>query len=220
VAPALERLKLDAAGAEHCYERIVNAVARANRDAIGDRVDLLDVISDPAHLESAAATNRRIARRTITPDLVATLLYPPALEGVNLVVEQSNSDKPDTTSRLQRKLDRGGLGPTMIDNAVRLRASWYGFESARRTSVPGGDPAFDDLRIRVQELVGLSESRMDRSGPYGPAMHLDVRGTVTASAMASKPPFPLDDQLLQGLVFQLTDECKVWWSERFDVDGP
>ena len=59
---------------------------------------------------------------------------------------------------------------------------------------------------------------MDRTQPYGPEMHLDVRKTVTASDMPSKPSFPLDDQLLQGLVFQLTDECKVWWSERFDVD--
>jgi hypothetical protein len=217
VTPALKKLDLDVASAEHVYERIVAAVAKANRDAVGDQGDLLDVIADPAHLETAAANNRRLARRTITREIVATLLLPPELAAANLVVP---SDDPPAPSRLQRKLVRGGLGPTVIDTAVRLRASWYGFESARRTSVPGGDPAFDDLRLRIQELVGLSESRMDRTVPYGPAMHLDVRETVTATGVANKLPFPLDDQLLQGLVFQLTDECKVWWSARFDVDSP
>ena len=50
-------------------------------------------------------------------------------------------------------------------------------------------------------------------------MHLDLLETVTANRLPADVPFALDDQLLQGLVFQLTDECKVWFSKAFDVGG-
>lgn len=218
VAPAFERLGLDPAGAEAWYRRLLDAIARANRDAVGDPVDLVDVVADPARLDASVSTDRRLARRTIDRAQAATLLFAPATAAPSLAAAGAASSPPPA-SRLQRKLGKGGLGPTVIDTAIRLRASWYGFESARRTNVPGGDPAFEDLRLRVQELVGLSESRVDRSGSYGPQMHLDVRQTVTVGALVNAPPFPLDDQLLQGLVFQLTDECKVWWSPPFEVEA-
>ena len=36
-----------------------------------------------------------------------------------------------------------------------------------------------------------------------------MRNTVTVDALHERPRFPLDDQLLQGLVFQLTSSYRV-----------
>ena len=216
VSPALERCGIETGLAEACYERLLDAIARANRDAVGDRIDLIDVVADPSRLEPEAALDRRLARRTIDRDVATSLLLGPSTTVPSLGAPRG-TDPPPHASRLQLKLKHGGLGPTAIASAVGLRAAWYGYERARRLNVPGGDRAFDDLRTRVQELVALSESRQDRSKQYAAAMHIDIRDTVNVGALMSAPSFPLDDQLLQGLVFQLTDECTVWWSDEFDV---
>jgi hypothetical protein len=217
VEPALKRLGLDPGEAPAVYERLVDAIATANRDAIGDPVDMITVIGNPRSLDSLSSADRRVQRRMLDNAKVRALLLPKRSVEPSLVTSELPATTPPP-SRLKKKLRKGGLGPTAIDAAVELRAGWYGFESIRRNNIPGGDPAFDELRIRVQELVGLSESRMDRAGPYGAKMHLDVRDTVTTNSLTKSPPFPLDDQLLQGLVFQMTDECKVWWSAPFDLD--
>jgi hypothetical protein len=215
--PALESLGVAHALAELCYEGVLTVIASANRDQVGERVDLRAALLDPARFDATSQADRRIRRRTITREAVLDVLQQQARPEASLVPSGPDATPAPPPSRLQRKLDAGGLGPTVIETAVQLRGSWYAFESARRASVPGGDPAFEELRLRVQELAGLSESRMDRSAPYGPAMHLDLRQTVTAQHLAGNLPFALDDQLLQGLVFQLTDECKVWFSDAFEL---
>lgn len=216
--PALEALGLASTVAQHHYERLLVEIASANRDATGDPIDLVEYAADPHRLDRALAVDRRLGRRTITRERARRALAAPALGEVQLGGADLDGDVP-TPSRLRQKLSRGGLGPTGIDTAMRLRASWYAFEAAHRMNIPGGDPVFDDLRLRVQELVAACEARIDRSANYAPEMYLDVRESVTTSALKKQTPFPLDDKLLQGLVFQLTDECTVWWSERFEPDA-
>lgn len=217
VVPACETLKLDPSLAQGCYQRIVAAIARANRDAVGDPIDLLEVVGDPNRLDEEATHDRRLRRRRLDRDLIASLIFPPVTSVAQLELGADNLDAP-AASRLRQKLEAGGLGPTVVDTAVELRASWYGFESSRRNDLPGGDPFFDDLRLRVRELAGLSESRVaDPRHQYGPELHLDLRKTVSTQALPPVMRFPIDDQLLQGLIFQLTDECKVWWSPKFEL---
>ena len=45
-------------------------------------------------------------------------------------------------------------------------------------------------------------------------MELELR-TATLGRI---PGAPIDDAHLQGLVYQLTDECEIWWSEEFDPE--
>jgi hypothetical protein len=216
VVPALEELGLVPGNAQNCYERLLELIARANRDATGDPVNLIDYAGDPRRLDRAVASDQRLQRRTIDRERVRSVLAPTDAGEIQL----GPGNRPDTPppSRLRQKLVRGGLGPTGVDTAVRLRASWYSHEAAHRMNIPGGDPDLEDLRLRVQELVAACEARTDRSKEYAPDMYLDVRDSVTTSALDRKVTFPLDDKLLQGLVFQLTDECMVWWSEQFDLD--
>jgi Cap4 dsDNA endonuclease len=215
--PVLEPLGVIYSLAEPCYQGVLSVIATANRDQVGERVDLYAALLDPGRFDEATQADRRIRRRTITRHAILDTLQQQARPEASLVPPGQDATPAPSPSRLQRKLDAGGLGPTVVNAAIQLRASWYAFESARRASVPGGDPAFEELRLRVQELAGLSESRMDRSAPYGAALHLDLRETVTPAHLPTKVPFALDDQLLQGLVFQLTDECKVWFSEVFEL---
>ena len=211
VVPACETLKLDPSLAQGCYQRIVAAIARANRDAVGDPIDLLEVVGDPNRLDEEATHDRRLRRRRLDRDLIASLIFPPVTSVAQLGLGADNLDAP-AASRLRQKLEAGGLGPTVVDTAVELRASWYGFESSRRNDLPGGDPFFDDLRLRVRELAGLSESRVaDPRHQYraraasGPAQDCQHASVATCDAVShrrsapSRPHLPTDGQL-QGLV--------------------
>jgi Cap4 dsDNA endonuclease len=218
VVPTLEKLGASPKLAESCYEEVLEVIARANRDEAAERGELLEILSDPRGFDQASQNRRRVRRRAITRDALMSVLQGVSSSSTTLAGTSDGATEAPAPSRLQQKLDAGGLGPTAIDSAIRLRAGWYVFESTRRATVPGGDPAFEDLRVRVQDLAGLSESRVKEPGPYGRQMHLDLRNTVTVENLAVTPPFDLDDQLLQGLVFQLTDECKVWFSEPFELD--
>lgn len=215
--PALEELKLLQALAEPYYERVLALIARANRDQIGERLDLREALLDPGRFDETAARDRRIKRRTITREDMFDALHPLTQPKPTLASSDPDAPPPPPPSRLQRKLIAGGLGPTTVATAVQLRARWYAFESARHADVPGGDPAFEALRLCVAELASQSESRAGSSTPYGKTMHLDLIETVTTNALPAGVPFALDDQLLQGLVFQLTDECKVWFSPEFEM---
>ncbi len=215
--PVLEELNLVQALAEPYYECVLALIARANRDQIGERLDLREALLDPGRFDEAVARDRRIKRRTITSEAMSDALHPLTQPESSLVPSDPDAPPPPPPSRLQRKLLAGELGPTTIASAVQLRARWYAFESARRANVPGGDPAFEELRLRVAQLASASESRVSSSVPYGKAMHLNLIETVTTDRLPAGVPFALDDQLLQGLIFQLTDECKVWFSEAFEL---
>lgn len=153
----LEELSLVQALADPYYERVLTLIARANRDQIGERLDLREALLDPGRFDEAAARDRRIKRRTITREDMCDALHPLTQSGPSLVSGNPDAPPPPPPSRLQRKLLAGKLGPTMIASAVELRARWYGFESTHRANVPGGDPAFEALRLRVAQLASASE---------------------------------------------------------------
>ena len=58
--PALEELGLVYDFVEPYYDRVLDLIARANRDQVGERLDLRDALLDPGRFDEAATTDRRI----------------------------------------------------------------------------------------------------------------------------------------------------------------
>lgn len=115
-----------------------------------------------------------------------------------------------------KKLRRGGLGPSVQAGAPGLRAQWYALESQFREDIPiGSADEIRRLRRVVQNKAMLAESETRGATPYGPAMHLALNRELTDKSVRST--LPIDDLDLMGCAYQLTDECQVWWSERFDA---
>lgn len=118
-------------------------------------------------------------------------------------------------TKLGRKLRAGGLGPSVLTAAPRLRQRWYEIECTFRTGLP---PAPSDpvraIRAAVHAQAGAAETSTRRpGGPYGPPMYLELErrlGTVEAPLRAVALP-----ELL-GCAYMLTAECEVWWSDQFD----
>lgn len=217
VRPALKAAGFNDAVAEAVYELVVQAIEVASRDRIGSTHILLGYIADPDRLREDVARHRVVDSRTITAEHVRLAVANADAAGRRLLAPRTVG----RSSNLVRKLERGGIGPTHVESAQRLRAAWSEFEALYRSDLPGGDDLIEDLRSRVQARAAEAEDQAltnhDDPESYGIAMYEAVKRCVRADAVGGPRTLPVDDLLLEGLVYQLTDECPVWWSPRFDL---
>lgn len=122
---------------------------------------------------------------------------------------------------LEQKLVRGGVGALVDYMKAREQAAEYHFleEQAK-------DPVAAARQLRqVEEAVHgeCLESYMARhtpGAPFGQAMFNDVSTRLRSLETQRKEllggaPY----EVLMGTAALLTDDCRVWWSDRFQIDG-
>ncbi len=122
---------------------------------------------------------------------------------------------------LEQKLARGGVGDLVDYMKSREQAAEYQFleEQAK-------DPVAAARQLRqVEEAVHgeCLESYMAHrttGTPFGQAMFNDVstrlrRLETQRKDLLGGAPY----ELLMGTAALLTDDCRVWWSDRFQIDG-
>lgn len=205
--PVMRRLGLGVEAEKVAYERLLGQIARCCTDRTRAPEAILEaMLAEDGHT-ALTVLRRRIAQRTLTAEEVTGCLR--GLPSGALRLTESES-VPEAT-RLVRKLEAGAVGPTAIRSAQRLRAAWYDLE-ARWRGLPGGGGEFADLRLRAQALAAEVESEVASAGSYGPRMHTRLAQRLASGDLVSAAPFALDQATLLGLIFQLTDECEVWWS--------
>lgn len=122
---------------------------------------------------------------------------------------------------LEQKLERGGVDALVGYMKAREQVAEYHFleEQAK-------DPVAADRRLRqVEEAVHgeCLESFMAHhtpGSPFGQAMFNDVATRLRSLEAQRKDllggtPY----EVLMGTAALLTDDCRVWWSDRFKIDG-
>lgn len=129
--------------------------------------------------------------------------------------------QPRPKRNLEQKLARGGVGDLADYMKAREQAAEYHFleEQAK-------DPVAAARQLRqVEEAVHgeCLESYMARhtpGAPFGQAMFNDVSARLRSLETQRKDllggaPY----ELLMGTAALLTNDCRVWWSDRFQIDG-
>jgi hypothetical protein len=153
-----------------------------------------------------------LARRKITRDRLIQCL---ADNGISVPQESMLSSIGHETKMI-RKLRAGGMGPTVLSVAPRIRQQWYELEVTMRPDIPSlyGDE-IDRIRAEVGVCAGEAELRHRTQGKlYGVQMHRELSeqlGSIAPNARIR----PSSTELL-GCAYQLTDECEIWWSDQFD----
>lgn len=215
--PLLSGAGYDVAIAAAAYGIVVEAIEDASRDQLSTPEVLVAYLGDPSRI-------LRDVRRELTLDS-RTLVVDDIREAISSALASSRPriafGTRTSATNLVAKLRAGGFGPTQIESAQRLRAAWTEFEAAYSVGLPGDDRDLADLRARVLAEAGDAESEARRvvqaDEPYGLEMYRLVLPRLRPDLMALSRALPTDERLLQGLMFQLTDECPVWWSPTFDV---
>jgi hypothetical protein len=183
----IHELAITGCTASNLYDRLV-ALATEASAAPGHEI-VLEALADPTHLGRDAAQSRLLAAKTIDLDRVLrTIGHRPDIPTVLL---SAATDVAPTRTRLVKKLEAGGVGPTGIRSARRLRSNWEQQESAWSSGLPGDREVIEDLRARLIELARVAEARTRLLTP----------------------------DLLMGLAYERTEECEIYWSDDFDPDA-
>lgn len=213
--PVLQTLGHDALLAVSVWEAVM-ALFRARMRAAGptSRGALPHIQAGQVRLTSDVLAQRELAKRTVT------------IADLNLTIRKAVSNRagylpivpPPRTTRLGIKMEAGLCADNSIERAEQLRSDYLAYWSERDS----GDPLARSLRQRLQRaLLAISDDAAtaitDSGAPLrGPDLWRDIKARVKAMPPGDWPE-DLDADLRLGGICDLTAQCLVWFSERFDI---
>ncbi len=202
--PVLESLGISTVWARETFDAAVNLVSEAMRGFDHENPPDTWLLAGDDLLSA-----QRIARTVTRERLLAQL------NGCGVPIPRVGSVGGGGATAMIRKLRAGGLGPSVLAAAPRIRQRWFEVQSSFRLDLPS--PIGDEvqrLRVEVARLAGRAESSSRVAGTaYGPRMHTELEAHLSTGLDAK---LPVGQTELLGLAYQLTDECDVWWSDPFD----
>jgi hypothetical protein len=129
---------------------------------------------------------------------------------------------PKGMTRIEKKMAAGGIPSCDVELVKDLKFSmdkllqeWmykYGPEEASKR--------YDHLQLIVKDDCFEASGHTKASGPYGPAMLARIRSNLKDSAKHHRSqlaPLGISYNHLLGVTGILTEDCKVWWTDPFDV---
>lgn len=165
-----------------------------------------------------------LAGKTITAETVRQMVDEWLVETAdNLLVSAHLVPEAHVTlgvDVLTEKLERGGLQAARVDKIKDYKASmeslylrWrykYSLEEANRR--------LTHLKVLVEDDCIEAQISADCGGSYGPVMYTRLRQRLAARVPGNLlPTFGATEEHLLGAAGILTEECRVWWSEPFDL---
>ncbi|MEV1176585.1 dsDNA nuclease domain-containing protein [Nonomuraea sp. NPDC049784] len=220
LTPAVQRLQMAHVDVEATYRAIVERIERANRDE-SDRGQLAAYIADPGRVRYSVRLQQRISRRTITRDIIHQEFVYTSAQLPTFPRGQAPMVAPGG-AKLSRKLRHGALPSDEAAFAERLRSAWFTTWSERRSGLAGDETDLMNLSLDVLDTAFKcrSHARTEAAdgSAFGTRMNDLIAERLSIDALASPPPFLLNDLHLRGLAYQLCDECHFFFSEPFDTD--
>ncbi|POX47995.1 hypothetical protein C3489_28255 [Streptomyces sp. Ru71] len=162
---------------------------------------------------SAAQLERALVNRIVT-------LHDIDL-AVRTAISQPHGYRPlprlQRTTKLAVKMSAGQCPDNSIERAEHLAQEYRDFWREERSGNPSARVAqarLDRYLLRISDEA--TQSTLSEA-PRGPAFWREVQQLIAASPPADMPS-GMDPELLLGGICELTSQCKVWFSDRFDVD--
>lgn len=126
-------------------------------------------------------------------------------------------------TRLEKKLEAGGLSAVSINAAKDLQAAALHKFLEWREAL-GEDEALKRYsHIKTAALTDCAsayEAAASTQPPFGRIMLRELKGQIDRRRRSGDTPFfDCLNEHLEGCAYELTNECKVWWSEPFPING-
>lgn len=194
-----------------------SAAASLNHDSPMEEHFILGVNPIKAK-EEAIIKGKQITKELVT-DIISTAISDP----VKLFIKDSKgiNSLPKGDKILETKMDAGGLA---IENIQLIKDQKYSFEALTaswlyKMDVEEASRRYDQVKMIVQnecQEAHDEENLNDRE--YGTKMLINVRKRLrTRHEKERSSFFDFSYDHLLGIVGSLTEECTVWWSEKFDL---
>lgn len=207
------------------------ALARALIDTIrtastkSNGTSVLTLYEAGSDFEAVLAHQRLEAKR-----ITKTHIEKVVSEVTKVTVESLGTDKDATYNGLSKKLsvmyEKLARGQLELDRAVQMENLVHAVEALyfRWVNRFGADEAnkrLNDLKKVVAfDCTEAKVSAAKNGEPYASEMYSELYGLAKARcAFDSDHVFNCRPEHLMGTAGILTDECTVWWSERFKLAG-
>jgi len=163
-----------------------------------------------------------IQGKKITKNCIDNIIRKANSQPISLFIKdgQGLDNFPNGSSRLEKKMDAGGISYENIqlvkDQIFSLEnhaASWlYKYDSKQAAH------QYDQIKLIVQNECQEAHDENMSTELYGQKMLIKVRERLRNRYGSEKPIF-FDCQYdhLLGMAGVLTEECKIWWSNKFDI---
>lgn len=182
----------------------------------------------PAYLSvlrdaNAIEIGKKIAAKLFTADRVRSLLAE-SIRATSLLVTGDGSPKissGEARTRLAKKLEAGGLSVVSINSAKDLHASAIHriLEFKDRFGETEALRRYQHLRAVVQkECAAAHEDTKSTKNLFGRKMQVTLRSRLSEKIVKDNSDlFDCREDHLEGIAYELTDGCRVWWSLPFDI---
>lgn len=202
--------------------RLTDLVGRASsRECEPTYKDYAAVMRDP----QGAADQAIIEGKRIDADAVRQLIAV-GRTPENILRGLENPDLPQLDrgrNRLERKMDAGGISMQNITNLKDLKdaAEHHGLQMLNTYGEERGAQRWNHVRTLVQNQCHEAHDDAETNGgAYGKAMLANVRTRLKSLYNEEKQSlFDCRYEHLLGVAAVLTQDCKVWWSEPFTIEG-
>ncbi|MEI7605867.1 MAG: dsDNA nuclease domain-containing protein [Rhodospirillaceae bacterium] len=190
----------------------------------GDVASLYELVSDfAAHREALVLQGKTICVERVKEVVEISI----AIDADNLLVSAHLVDAdgiPPGTDVLTEKLERGGLQVERINKVKDFKASmeklylgWlhkYGIATANKRLTHLKSLVEDDcVEAKINAAAKMSTD-------YAPEMYYGLRQRLFERVtLQAHPLFGATKEHLVGAAGILTEECSVWWSDRFELES-
>jgi hypothetical protein len=207
----LEPKKLDAA-----RDELIGLIFRASSIAVTDPARFLENVA------AANGSNAELLRKRITPEearvalsrwKAPTFRFAPAPNAMKLPAA------PGEHGVLEKKMNRGGLEKFVVPMQRRtLSAEEFLLEMSHRNPEETNTLLNQLDGVIVSDCSDAQLAASEKPEPYGEAMLRLLHKRLRERAEKNPESVGgLDYDCLVGVAGMLTNECKVWWSEQFDL---
>jgi len=214
VEPFLVKIGVSPSLAPEVWKRSTELVAERMRDKGLGELGGLQMVADRFQPGGAEALIRQLASRTFTGEELLEIVQ--VCAALNL--EPSTTTDRMATTKLAAKLINGGCSPTTVRAAERHAELFREFEVKL---------VADDTPGAYSDLANIRDWALLRAGyAHDAALTADVPGRAMWKSLPDMIDVPAElttlsvtKEILIGAVCALASECKVWFSEEFDMDA-
>lgn len=203
---------------------IVNKLIMLHDDASSLKIDSDYIFL--AHDPEKELEREKIEKKKITSEKILKVISEELLKQTDSLIRvRDNSiiqSIPKTVKILEKKMDVGNI---TIDNINLIKDQKFAFEALITERFYKDKSQTEHDYNHLRQII-LSESQIsyddsyDDINAFGMKMLKDVRQRIHKRYMADKESFRgCQIEHLFGLIAILTEECKVWWSKKFDIDN-
>ncbi len=219
-SPALDALGITQLDAGRAMALAADLVAAASRKGLSIEA-LGQLLLAPPGESQGLVSKLQVEERTVTTGQLRRAVEAAASAGVPRIPAATRATAtPVSETTMTKKLEHGGLGPSVIASAGKRRALWFA-HCARYRDITEREEELDSLQEWVQDQANAAEitARASNSDPYGIEMFKALMGRLSSAEALPTGTRRSDSNpaLLSGAAFDLTDACSIWWSDPFPI---